>query len=333
MTFLHGKALTREVQEICKSKSPLALAVAYWGKDALDLTGLKPERRNVRLICCLSGGSSDPDVIEKFGARARQNDSLHAKVIWTSGKAIVSSANISSNGLPEEEARAKGLIEAGLLVTELDQLAKIKAWFEKQYKIAKPIGSSDLRKAREARSARLWDKPKIRRSFIEALEDGGAAEFKQQKISFALWTDFTSRAQNKEARRHFRESVASLEEALKVNRADFKGLDWFLDWTDLPTDTFLISCRIKNGTFTHIETCRTFSTKRSWPIIVDGDKGKITYVLKSGHDGFGYRLSARDRRILKLAARDLWRTARGSSDGRLLTLQDAVPILLRHATD
>lgn len=332
MKFLYGKALTQEIQKICKIKDSLDVAVAYWGKDALKLTGLQPRRRNVRLICCLAGGSSDPDIIEKFGARARQNDALHAKVIWTKTKAIVSSANISSNGLPEEEASAGGLIEAGLLVTDLDELAKIKVWFERQYKLGRLVSTRDLRKAREARFTKLWSKPKIRRSFIEALEDGGAQEFKQQRISFALWADFTSRAQNKEARRHFWESAASLEQTLKIDKRNFKGLDWFLDWSDLPTDTFLISCRIKSGTFTYIETCRTFSTKKSWPIVADGEKAKITYVLGPKLDDFGYRLSARDKRILKLAARDLWRSARGSSEGRLLTLQDAAPILLRYAS-
>lgn len=331
MKFLHGKALTKEIQKICQTQTSMRLAVAYWGQDALKLTRLHPKRRNVKLICCLSGGASDPDVIKKFGARARQDDFLHAKVIWTQSQAIVSSANISSNGMPDEEHDAGGLIEAGLLVTESKQLAEVKAWFDRRYTIARAITATDLKKAKEARSAKLWGKPKIQRSFIDALKDGGAQEFKQLRISFALWTDHTTKAEDRAAQRHFKESTIELEETLKIERRDFKRLDWFSAWNDLPSDTFLISCRYKKESFTEIYSCKTFHTRKNWPILADGERTTVTFVLGPALDGFTYRLSARDKRIIKSAARDLWRKAKGSNGGRLLKLQDAVPILLRHS--
>jgi hypothetical protein len=216
MKFLNRETLTREIQRICKTKTPINLAVAYWGKDAL-------------------------------------------------------------------------------------------------------------------RAAKLWAKPRIQRSFIEALQDNGAQEFKQQKISFAIWTDYTSRAENRGAKRHLKESANGLEETLKIDRRSFAKLDWFSGWPELPADTFIVSCRIKGDTFTKVEICRTFNTKKTWPIVADGEKTSITYVLGQGDAGFGYRLSARDTRILKLSAKDLWRKAKGSKEGRLLRLQAAVPILLRHA--
>jgi hypothetical protein len=83
MKFLHGSALTKEIQLIVKSRSVLKIAVAYWGQDALRLTKLSAKRKDVRLLCCLKGGKSDPDIIRKFGRRVRQHDHLHAKVIWT----------------------------------------------------------------------------------------------------------------------------------------------------------------------------------------------------------------------------------------------------------
>jgi len=235
--------------------------------------------------------------------------------------------------LPEEEKEASGLIEAGFSITEADELLEIKSWFDRQYKAAKQISASDFRKAKEARSAKLWAKPKIRRSFIEALEDNGAQEFKQQKISFALWSDYMSRAENREARRHFKDSAERLENTLKIDRRSFGKLNWFSEWPELPADTFIVSCRIKNGTFTNIHSCRTFNTKKTWPILVDGERSRVTFVLGPGDDGFGYRLSERDKRILMRAAKDLWRKAKGSREGRLLKLEDAVPILLRHAKE
>lgn len=209
-------------------------------------------------------------------------------------------------------------------------LAEISAWFDQQYKAAKIISNRDLNKAREARSARLWDKPRIKRSLLDALEDGGAQEFKQQRIWFVLWTDYMSSAENRAAKEHFRQSTTSLEETLKIDRKIFKFLTWFSDWNNLPTNSFLISCRYKKDTFTAIHSCKTFDIRKSWPIIASGERATVTFVLGSKMDGFNYRLSARDKRILGSAATDLWRKGRGSSEGKLLKLQDAAPILLRH---
>src|SRR5688572_704206 len=98
------------MKRLSKAKN-LRIAIAYWGADSLKMLGLNPKHTDLRLVCCLKGGKSDPDEIKKFGRRCRQNDKLHAKVIWSPKAAIVGSANASSNGLPEEETMAKGLIE------------------------------------------------------------------------------------------------------------------------------------------------------------------------------------------------------------------------------
>jgi hypothetical protein len=102
------------IQSMLNSKDRADIAIAYWGADALTLLKVKPKRRNVRVVCCLKGGKSDPDIIAKFKKRAKQHDKLHAKVIWTPHAAVVGSANASSNGLPEEDFKATGLIEAGV---------------------------------------------------------------------------------------------------------------------------------------------------------------------------------------------------------------------------
>src|SRR5690349_21006559 len=116
MRFLAGPEITAEMRRLVRAGSTLRMAVAYWGKDALRLLKLNPRRRNVRVICCLEGGKSAPSVIRKFGRKAKQNDMLHAKVVLAGNRAIVGSANASSNGLVEEENLARGLIEAGVLL-------------------------------------------------------------------------------------------------------------------------------------------------------------------------------------------------------------------------
>ena len=136
--FLGGKQLTTATKRIINEGDQIKVAIAYWGKDALSLLGLNSRKKTVKVICCLRNGASDPAIISRFGKRARQNDKLHAKVIWTPKGAIIGSANASSNGLPEEEELANGLIEAGIYVNNSRTLASIESWFDFQFKNARP---------------------------------------------------------------------------------------------------------------------------------------------------------------------------------------------------
>lgn len=151
MRFLKGDELVANMQRLV-SYSPAKIAIAYWGVDALRrLDKLDPNRTDLKIICCLSGGKSAPEIIEQFGDRARQNDRLHAKVIWTPSGAIVGSANASSNGLPDEEKGIGGLIEAGAFVDDAANLTVIESWFDDLYRHSQCIEESDLKAAREAR--------------------------------------------------------------------------------------------------------------------------------------------------------------------------------------
>jgi hypothetical protein len=189
LLFLAGSQLTSEIKRLVKKRSPLKLAVAYWGSGGLKLLDLNPKRKDLIVVCCLKGGKSDPDLIKKFGKRAKHSDQLHAKIVWTPTAAIISSANASSNGLPEEEQeiREAGLIEAGLLVTDPMQLKVIGRWIDQLHKKSKFVKKSDLDSAREARNKRLWGNSSRRtkkQSLIEALAEGGKLEFDKQRIFF-----------------------------------------------------------------------------------------------------------------------------------------------------
>jgi hypothetical protein len=156
-----------------KSNESADIAIAYWGSDALRLLKVNPGRKNIRVVCCLKGGKSDPDVISKFKKRAKQHDKLHAKVIWTPRAAIVGSANASSNGLPQEELKATGLIEAGLYLEDRATLDDIQSWFQDLFLVrAKGIESSDLEEARLARllAPKAGGTPKTRSSKKSLLE-------------------------------------------------------------------------------------------------------------------------------------------------------------------
>ena len=92
MQFLQGHQLTRALQSLATENTGLKLAIAYWGSNSLSLLGLNPGRPDLEIVCCLKAGKSDPNVISRFHSKARQNDKLHAKVMWSQHRAIVSSA-------------------------------------------------------------------------------------------------------------------------------------------------------------------------------------------------------------------------------------------------
>jgi hypothetical protein len=182
MKFLKGSDLTSEIQRLV-STSNAKIAISYWGIHALDRLKKKldPKRSDLQIVCCLKGGKSAPEVIKQFGKKARQNDKLHAKVIWTPSGAIVGSANASSNGLPEEENQVDGLIEAGVFLEDASVLESIESWFDKLYKDARPITDADLEAAKKARVDRWKSKPELISMPVN--------ELKQQKIAVLLWSE------------------------------------------------------------------------------------------------------------------------------------------------
>lgn len=331
MEFLEGGAVVSRARRLLKEARTARLAIAYWGRGGAKLLGLDPETPGLRVICCLKGGKSDPDEIRRFGARARQNDRLHAKVIWTPEGAIVGSANASSNGLPTEEDDAAGLIEAGVYVTEGATLRRIAGWFDRQHAAARRITPTDLAEAELARRRAEWfsrKRPKAP-SFIEALENGWPREFQGKRIQFYLWRDTTTPQEDKAAERYMLRSEDDLRERLHVEPKDFKRLDWYVECSpELPKDTVLIGGFYERGRIRDVNVCKTLELARPVPIEVGGETLRYTFVLTSGFDGFPYRLTPDDERCIESASRELWRAA---GEGGRMPLKTAAPILLKHA--
>ncbi len=78
----------------------LDCAVAFWCKGA---EALIPKNVKPRIICDLTSGGTNPQVVRDFLERCKDKvkhlDSLHAKVYVGKNAAIVTSANASINGL------------------------------------------------------------------------------------------------------------------------------------------------------------------------------------------------------------------------------------------
>ena len=155
MRFLTGADIQTEVKTISSRSGEVMAAVAYWGRGAIELTGLTEHEHpaNVRIICDLLSGACNPDEIEALkqrGFRVKTRDRLHAK-LWIGGDdIIVGSANASQNGLlGEGEQAAAANVEAALLSDDPTLARELKAWFEKQWCDASKIEAQDLVRARQ----------------------------------------------------------------------------------------------------------------------------------------------------------------------------------------
>lgn len=152
MRFLYGDLILNEIKEVVRRSGKLSVAVAYWGEDAAEHTGIadRPDRKNVRVICDLLSGACNPSEIrrlKRLGVQVRKLSGLHAKV-WINGdRVIVGSANASTSGLVDDDGHNMN-IEAGLAAEDAELSRELQEWFEWHWcHHASEIDKEDLRLA------------------------------------------------------------------------------------------------------------------------------------------------------------------------------------------
>jgi hypothetical protein len=132
MAFIAGTAFSAEVKGLLSSEGSIDCAVAFWGKGAEKW--LPHDGRKVRIVCNLALGGTNPAVIrtllERNGVAVFVNDLLHAKVYLGEKTVIVGSANASTNGLGLEGRESAVLSEAGVLLSDADNVNLARSWFE-----------------------------------------------------------------------------------------------------------------------------------------------------------------------------------------------------------
>src|ERR1700722_20527201 len=136
MRLLSGTNLRESITRVSRGQN-VCCAVAFWGRGASDLVG-PLLARNVRLICNLKMGGTNPEPIVELinsGAVVQQVDRLHAKVYIGDDLAVVTSANASINGLGLEGDDLVGWIETGVEVPAQDA----PPWFEEIWKQSRRI--------------------------------------------------------------------------------------------------------------------------------------------------------------------------------------------------
>lgn len=156
-----GRKIAEKIQFLIDGEAaePVRFAVAFWGSGAdYKLQGA------CQIICDLESGACNPAVIRKLLERDNcivlKLSGLHAKVVFSSAGAVVSSANMSTNGLGEEGADASETIEAGYFISNsLPDYKEVVAWFDNAWNMATEITDSDLAIAKEKWDFRNRDMP------------------------------------------------------------------------------------------------------------------------------------------------------------------------------
>ena len=192
--LLDGEKYLDKVSDLIKISNTIRIAVAFWGAGS-ELLFDGVVGKQLRIICNLSMGGSNPVVIEKLMAmknvEIRQLDQLHAKLVLSEQGMVVGSANMSANGLSFEGKESDSFFELGIYSTDSSLLTEAVHWFDKKWKKARTIDEKDIESAKRAWSRRRGLRPSIENNNKEktGLLETDMVDLKDRPIYFVICRD------------------------------------------------------------------------------------------------------------------------------------------------
>ena len=181
------------VQELCHKNTPLKVAVAYWGDQALEKTGLQSrinaDSKTVQVLCDLESGSCNPDEIQKLidaDVQVKSLKGLHAKVWISENMIVIGSANASSNGLGFYH---DGYREAAVCMTNASFAKTVTNWFDRLWDDEHAICASQKMDLAEKRWDRRKQARKNTRSKTDQLTEYGDGDERFRKFFILLIED------------------------------------------------------------------------------------------------------------------------------------------------
>jgi hypothetical protein len=127
--FIAESQNSETLTELIQSESNKLLAVAFIGSGFSNSVN-----GNVRIVCNLTSGATNPyeikALLNKQNIEIKNNSKLHAKVYIETDRLIVSSANLSTNGIALEEESAYW-IEASIQTKVTEDIMQATTWFNK----------------------------------------------------------------------------------------------------------------------------------------------------------------------------------------------------------
>lgn len=178
MKIVDGYLLANELRKAILQNDRIQLAIAFWGKGAMDALGLS-SKTNAEIICNLKMGGTNPFEIGKLvhaGLDVYALDDLHSKIGVVGDLGFVGSSNASTNGMGIEGKGAPNWRELNVLFRDEEHVSDLRDKFE-AYKICsgKALAPNDERLQNAERAWQLRQKvlrdtnphPKIKPSLIE----------------------------------------------------------------------------------------------------------------------------------------------------------------------
>jgi hypothetical protein len=238
MKFLNTQQTLNEIKRQMTKSKVAELAIAFWGKGALEELDVAKRIGSTRVICNLALGGTNPAVIEALAAMGplvsvQQNDRLHAKVYLFEDAAIIGSSNASANGLGFEGTETAHWHEANMLVDDQIILDDIRKWMSSLY--TREITPRDLSLAQEKWNGRRRMTPVVGRTVLEALREA-PDQFNDRNVYFVVAVGSLSETGN------------AFRKDLQESHYQTERVDVFENWPELPKDGILLCFGVRDNT-------------------------------------------------------------------------------------
>jgi hypothetical protein len=238
MTFIDEAGALQAIQRLLRSTAEAKIAVAFWGRGAVETLGLDRAGLAVNVVCNLDSGACNPQEIRKLQAlgshiRVRSDPRLHGKVYWTPRAVVIGSSNASTNGLAVEADALAGWAEANVLSEDPKIVEAARAWFEARCEAAYDVTAEDLARAEllwKTRAGSASPGMPLRTDLIEAFRNSKEHPA-WAHVKLALWSEDLSRA-GKRALKEEPQGNPALRghDAYEGWHDELNGGDWLLDF-------------------------------------------------------------------------------------------------------
>lgn len=326
--FVAADENTVEIAKLINKSKKIDCAVAFLGGKAPEILG----KKGGRIICNLDSNGTNPNAVETLIAEkkfeVKKLSDLHAKIYIGDAYGIVSSSNLSANGLGLEDDEVNGWREAGYKVTNNNEISRMREWFEVLWNDASVISEKDINLAKskwlEHRKNRPFQTSQKKKSFLEELKLD-PSRFQDRNIYLTITSTRMTKSAEKE--------VADINESIKSPN---KIITAYEDWPNLPKGAFLIDLFIQRGEsakLSHaefLEVCETPNENDN----LNSKKTKNNLLLCYKRNNIcGFEITKSDEKKLKSKVMELWSAGIGEGeadeDYRLIKLEDAFEILIR----
>ncbi len=228
------------IESLLTNSKTLNIAVAYWGVGPEGLLA-NVDKKTTRIICNLNMGGTNPHAIERIrdaGYNIKHLDDFHAKVVCGQSEYILGSANISANGLGLEGDQVAKLLELGIQGSEKSVLREVNTWFEGIWDDSKKITDLDLKRLKK-----IWAKRRT-----DMLDLSG----KNYRLDSSLFDGvnayvcFTTVEDDPEAEKQGEKALEVVRTRIEKETGEiaddsiFDTWSHFIDWRDLPIESYLI---------------------------------------------------------------------------------------------